>query len=311
MRAAFCSVLAALLSGCGYVGDPLPPALHIPTRVTEVSAIQRAGTIEIRFTAPVQTTDDLIIRRFESVDVRIGPAAPGSDLDAWAVTATPVQTPLPKPGEAVTVKVPAEPWAGRNVAIAVRFVSTRGRASDWSNPVTITPRAPLPAPALRAELHPEGVRLSWGGKGQARVYRGDDLLGTAAGEFIDRDVELGRVYTYRAQALEGAAESELSGEVSITIRDLFPPRPPSGVTAVVALDSVELAWEPSTAPDLSGYRVRRAAGSSEFEVIADAVDKPFYSDRTATEPGTYRYQVTAIDRSGNESAPSAVVEVTR
>ena len=32
---------AALLAGCGYIGDPLPPLLNIPARVTDLTAVQR------------------------------------------------------------------------------------------------------------------------------------------------------------------------------------------------------------------------------------------------------------------------------
>lgn len=306
-----CAIAAVVLTGCGYVGDPLPPALHIPKPVTDLTAIQHADTIEIRFTPPTHTTEDLVIRQFGAVDVRIGPAPKEVNLDAWASGARAISAPLPEPGKAVMITIPAAEWAGREVLIAARLISTRRRESAWSNAVRIAPRAALPPPALKAELHPEGVRISWP-SGQARVFREEQSLGVATTtEYIDRTVENGKTYSYRAQAVDGSMESALSAPVTITVQDKFPPKPPAGVTAVAALESVELAWEPNGEPDLKGYRVFRSTGSGEFAVIANSIDTPSFSDRTAASSGLLRYRITAMDRTGNESAPSTIVEVNR
>ena len=67
---------AALLSfSCGYIGEPLPPALHIPQRVSDLSAIQKGGKILLHFTLPAQTTDNLDIRKPVSVELRVGPTS--------------------------------------------------------------------------------------------------------------------------------------------------------------------------------------------------------------------------------------------
>ena len=311
MQHGYCALLAVLLSACGYVGDPLPPALHIPGRVTDLTAVQRGGRIEIRFTAPAQTTEDLVMRNFESMDLRIGPVPKEFTFETWAATAKPLDASVPEPGKPVTVAVSASEWRDREVLIAVRFTSTRGRRSEWSNSVLLTPRAPLRPPPLSAELRPEGVRISWPA-GQVRLYREEELIATVtAGPYVDRAVEAGKTYSYRAQAVEGPVESALSAPVSITVQDKFAPGPPTGVTAVVGIESIELAWEPNPEPDLSGYRVYRALGSGEFAVLAARVEPPAFSDRMAAASGVHRYRVTAIDRSGNESAPSAVVEAIR
>jgi fibronectin type 3 domain-containing protein len=63
--------------------------------------------------------------------------------------------------------------------------------------------------------------------------------------------------------------------------------------------------------DLAGYHVyRSAARDSKGELLTpDLLLSPAYRD-TAVESGhRYWYTVTAVDRAGNESAPSASVEV--
>ena len=50
-------ILALLVTGCGYVGDPLPPALNIPVPVADLNAVQRGDQIIIQFTVPQMTTE--------------------------------------------------------------------------------------------------------------------------------------------------------------------------------------------------------------------------------------------------------------
>ncbi|HUK62830.1 MAG TPA: C25 family cysteine peptidase, partial [Dongiaceae bacterium] len=88
---------------------------------------------------------------------------------------------------------------------------------------------------------------------------------------------------------------------------------PSGVTALSATGAaaaVKLAWAPGAAADLAGYHVYRSTGvSGPFTRIT-----PWAPGRSSnlTDSGlpplaTFYYQVTAIDSSGNESPPSAVI----
>jgi hypothetical protein len=280
------------------VGDPLPPALNIPIPVADLSAVQRGDTLLIRFTAPSLTTEQLPIRGFERVDIRVGE--------------TMVPVPVPEPGSAVTAVTPAAPYAGKDVLVTVRLVSNRGREAEWSNAVALTPRSPLPVPVVTAAQHPGGVELRWPGTEGAkyRVRKGTDEVATVEKPtFVDAAVELGKTYTYDVQTVIGPVESEISKPVSITVRDAFAPAAPAGLTAVAGVNAIELVWERNAEPDLAGYRVYRAEGAGEFAVLADAVEGLAYSDRQIESGKTYRYRVSAIDRSGNESPHSTVVEV--
>jgi len=81
------------------------------------------------------------------------------------------------------------------------------------------------------------------------------------------------------------------------------------VHASAAPSSIELSWERNTEPDLNGYRIYRAVGAGDFEKLADISAAPSYSDRAVEAGKAYRYVITALDRAGNESARSAVLEV--
>jgi fibronectin type 3 domain-containing protein len=165
------------------------------------------------------------------------------------------------------------------------------------------------------------VRVTWQAPGtEFRVLRkeGDAADFTLAAtvqkpEYLDATAEFGKPYSYMVQTVarqgDKVAESDLSASVSLTPVDTFAPAAPAGLHASAAPNSIELSWERNTEPDLNGYRVYRAVGGGDFEKLADISVAPSYSDRGVEAGKTYRYAITALDRAGNESARSAVLEV--
>src|SRR5258708_18315960 len=88
--------LSLLLAGCGSVGEPLYPALNIPTPVTDLSAVERGDKLDINFTIPPKTTEGLLLKEIGSVELRIGPHARAEfRADAWAASAKRLDFPLP------------------------------------------------------------------------------------------------------------------------------------------------------------------------------------------------------------------------
>jgi len=323
--AAIFSQLLITLIGCGYVGEPLPPSLNIPSRVTDLAARQRGDRILIEFTLPALTTDGVVLEKFGKVDLRAGTAAGAFDAEQWLAKATSIPSEAAEPGP-VHVEIPARDWIGKEVILGVRTAGRKGRFSDWSNFAVLPVVPPLGKPAgLRTEATAKGVRLAWSGAWRPgvafRVWRRaekqeqPELLGESGQpEYLDTSAEYGKMYQYSVAAIlksgDSEAESEPSGPVEITPVDRFPPAVPAGLTAVAGIQSIELAWEPNTEPDLRGYRVHRASDGQPFQRAADLVETPAYSDRNV-EPGQrYRYAVSSLDVTGNESALSPPVEVT-
>lgn len=308
---------AAALTGCGYVGDPLPPALNIARRIEDLRVIERGERLIVEFTIPELTTDELPLRGIGEVDLRIGPGFAPFSLDGWASAAKRIKVQAGGPG-AVRADTAVSDWSGSEVVIGVRIVNTKGRASEWSNLVAFRVAPPVATPAgLKAESDPAGVRLTWSSAAaEFRVYRKsakDDkpaLLETVrAATFTDKSAEYGQLYDYSVQALDRGAESEIAEAVSITPRDLFAPSAPAGLGGVSGIESIELVWDRNTEADLKGYRVYRAANGGGWALLAGLVDAPAYSDRQVETGRKYRYAITAIDQAGNESARSAIAEV--
>jgi fibronectin type 3 domain-containing protein len=173
------------------------------------------------------------------------------------------------------------------------------------------------------------------------VYRGeiDPASGTAAGDLSqvkwklpltllastpstthrDTTFDFGKTYLYMVRTVipadGGTVESADSVPAIVTPRDIFPPAVPQGLVAAIIVGSptnapeVDLSWSINAETDLAGYHVYRSEQQDTPGqlVTPDLLLSPAYRD-TSVQPGhSYWYSVTAVDRSGNESAPSASV----
>ncbi len=297
------------LEGCAYVGAPKPPALDIPTRITDLRAAEYGDRILVQFTIGTLTTDGLTLTSVEMVELQV---AAGNSPQTLHIPAT-------SPGP-VDKDFPAKDWVGKQVTLMVRATGPKGKASEWSNPVTLAVGVPLATPAdFKAVSDPKGVRLTWSGSegGRYRIFRGagnampQRLAESDKPEYVDTAVDFGSPYRYFVQALAGESrQSEISAIVGVMPADTFPPAVPAGLMAVAGVNSIELAWQPNTEDDLAGYQVYRSTSGGTAERIAGPVDAPNFSDRTVEIGTKYSYTITSIDRTGNESAHSGAVEVT-
>jgi fibronectin type 3 domain-containing protein len=107
-----------------------------------------------------------------------------------------------------------------------------------------------------------------------------------------------------------AIESDASAPLCITPKDTFPPAPPKGLAAVGSAGSINLIWDANTEADLAGYIILRgdAAGATLQPLMKEPIKEMRYTDRTAVPGARYAYQVIAVDKAGNRSAPSNRVE---
>lgn len=305
--------VALLAVSCGYVGDPLPPALNIPQPVQDLRAQQVESTVEAAFTLPPKTTENLPIASIASVELRIGRLPEGPwNQDAWAASAKPIAVDAAKPGPA-EASIDVREFAGHDVALAVRTANKKGRASAWSNLVTLRIETPVITPAeFVADSAPNGALLTWKGfDGPVLIYRDGAQAGEGAnGRFNDPRALLGKTYKYEIQARGDKALGKRTGPQSVTIEDRFPPAAPTGLNAVAGSGTVELSWNPNPEPDVLGYIVHRAAAGAPFAVVAPNLDAPAYTDKDIQRGASYRYKVAAFDLRKNQSETSQEVEIT-
>jgi hypothetical protein len=194
----------------------------------------------------------------------------------------------------------------------------------WPAPTRTSSGDPLPAISeyrvYRGEIDPASANAAASDLSQAKWKSPLALLASSRTEsYRDAAFDFGETYVYTVRTVisEGGAavESGDSGPAIVSPRDIFPPAVPQGLVAAVIVGSatnrpeVELSWSINAEPDLAGYHVYRSEQQDTPGqlVTADLLLSPAYRD-TSVQPGhRYWYSVTAVDRSGNESAPSAPV----
>jgi Fibronectin type 3 domain-containing protein len=209
--------------------------------------------------------------------------------------------------------------------------------SDLSNVVSIVPLdVPVAPGTLAAAAKKEGIVLTWtapdasvsGSKNPLvagyNVYRFPH--GQPSDEFatpvntspvstmLYTDVPPYGPHDYFVTALAAAGspriESEPSAIAGATFKDLVPPSPPGGLTALVETGAVRLVWDAVDAADLAGYKVYRTEGTG-IEQLRVAGVIPLtpqlltatnYRDTAVNRGISYYYEVVSVDKTGNESA---------
>jgi hypothetical protein len=116
--------------------------------------------------------------------------------------------------------------------------------------------------------------------------------------------------SYRVEGIDAFGRlSARSAPVSVALRDVIAPAPPLGLVTAVAGDTVVLRWTPPPDADVTAYQLWRAQRSdSGFTKVGAPV--PSGAGTVARDAGRpaarlFWYRVTAVDRAGNESVPSA------
>ena len=230
---------------------------------------------------------------------------------------------------------------GRPVRISYAAVTEGLTArSEMSNIATIVPiDVPMPPDSVTATARPEGIVLTWKapekaitGNEKPRVV-GYNVFRTAPNLTADElstpinptpiakttytDVPAYGPYQYVVTAVAATGtpriESDPSTPVTAQFKDLTPPPSPTGLTALVETNAIRLVWDAVDAADLAGYRIWRTEGTGLQELkpvgrVPLVFDHPLtqtnYTDPTVHVGISYFYEVSSVDKSGNESKPA-------
>lgn len=210
-------------------------------------------------------------------------------------------------------------------------VVTRGEGgvSDLSNLVTIVPVDVAQAPEnLQANAKAEGVVLTWGspsktlsganspvvagynvyrlGEGESRLSSPINASPVSGNTYTDLPAYATYRYAVTAVTTFGPPLLESLPATSSPVKfvDLVPPPLPTGVTTLVEETSIRLVWDPVTAPDFAGYNVYRDTRGTKTKLTSTPITDTNFRDTGLTKGWVYAYEVTSVDKSGNESAPA-------
>jgi fibronectin type 3 domain-containing protein len=147
------------------------------------------------------------------------------------------------------------------------------------------------------------------------------LASQSENSYSDKSFEFGKTYAYVVRSvitIDGTPlESSDSTASIVEPRDTFPPAVPQALAAAVLPGEtegalvVDLSWSINVEPDFAGYRVYRSEQQDTpgHSLTPDLLPTPAYRDTSVQPAHSYWYTVAAVDRAGNESAPSPPVAV--
>lgn len=224
--------------------------------------------------------------------------------------------------------------SGKLYFYRVSAVDKAGNESKMSNAVSGTARdttPPQPPKNLTAEGKEHKVLLKWEAppdkdlKGYY-VYRGDtekNILSITPNplpkdqlEYLDEGFRKqglipGDSYILGVSAVDNSHNESKPTLIKVEIPDDEPPLPPISFFARTKEDGkVVVTWQTSMSKDVNGYRIYRAEEGKEPVMIGEVKKDVFsFIDDKAERGKKYFYQMTAVDKAGNESEKTKPVAV--
>jgi hypothetical protein len=309
-------------------GDRLstPPAIEIVRGTARPEGSPDAKSFRIDYTIPGSLVDNYVSEGHVKFIDPISPAEtrahPGSSL-FYVVRTRASKKRASADSNVVSVRMFPVP---EPIAHLEALVTESAVALSWTAPTRTSGGDPLSGFSgyriYRGELDPASAEAASTDLSKAKWKSPLALLAPSDENFYrDTLFDFGKTYLYIIRSVvlvEGnALESGDSVPAIVTPRDIFPPAAPQNLVAAVLPGTapgsvlVDLSWSINLETDLAGYRVYRSEQQDTRGVLItpDLLLAPAYRD-TSVEPGhRYWYSVTAVDRAGNESDPSAAVAV--
>jgi hypothetical protein len=342
---------ALLSSACGKRRPPIPPTEGVPQRTELLSGAQRGNEVILSWPAPRRNAPATSVQSIRRVDVYRVAKRPNDPLplteEEFASRATLIGSvpyeEIRRGSDTLTYTDTLTLTEPVRLRYAVRYVNAAGERAAFSNFLLIEPASTVSQPPTLLDVtNPteNTVRVRWQRPSANvdnstplnllgyNVYRTDrsqtepgetplNSAPVAATEFNDQTFKFGEEYTYIVRAVslgtEGKpVESLNSNALTITPRDIFPPKAPSGLSINASPRSISLFFAANDERDVVGYNIFRSTDPAPAidqwrKLTRTPTDRTTYND-DAVEPGVrYYYYVVAVDAAGNISPPSEVV----
>lgn len=235
-------------------------------------------------------------------------------------------------------------FAGQDARLryAIRFVNNSGQKAAFSNFFLLEPTAKVADKPLnlKAEILETAIKLVW--KAPESNVNGSkpvNILGynvyvlnteneaylknktpLSNNEFFDKNFQFGKNYIYFVRTVSlgrtgEQVESANSDMLEVSPKDIFPPSAPSALTVAAAPNNLSIFFALNPESDIAGYNIYRSTNPNQNKLewtllTSEPIKTNTFKDNRVESGKTYYYYLTAIDTSGNTSAPSEVVTET-
>jgi hypothetical protein len=292
-------------------GSPNPKSFRVIETVPGELAAKYQSDDHTQIVTPIAPTENRAASGFDAVfavRTRASRKRTSADSNAVKIHVYPVPAPLGQLQSRITESAIDLSWQP----------VTKTAAGD---PITVTEyhvyRGELDPKSYDPQITGPEVRREKFAVPLAQLDRSSDP------RYSDQHFDFGKTYVYivRSATTVGkdatTLESSDSDPLILKPADTFPPSIPQGVVAASVENpestppsqEIDLSWAISAEQDLAGYRVYRSEteGEKGSLVRQDLLLSPAYRDTSVASGHRYWYSVTAVDLSGNESAPAPQV----
>jgi hypothetical protein len=336
--------LSIFFTACGKRKPPLPPTERVTQKV-ELTGFQRGNKIRLGWEMPAKNAKDGNLSNIKRVDIyRLAETLTTSktlDEEDFTSQSTLIAS-VPLSDNDFARKTLSYfdtlDFAGQNVRLryAIRFVNSEGQRAGFSNFFLIEPTAKVANNPSDLELRgfQDFIELVWRlpetnidtskpanitGFNIYRASAKDEsaklLNETPAKEskFNDSTFVFGTTYKYfvRTVSLGANAEAIESSEstiVEITPKDTFIPSSPSAITLAASPTSISIFFASNPESDVVGYKIYRSTDEKNWSLLNKKLIETTTFQDTKVESGkTYFYYIVAVDKFGNESEKSEIV----
>jgi hypothetical protein len=347
---------AFLSAACGKRHPPLPPVERVPQRTELLSGVQRGNRVILSWPAPRRNASDESVQSIRRVDVYRLAEAVGDPLplteEEFSARATLVgsvgEEQITRAADALEYTDELSLSEPVRLRYAVRYVNAAGQRASFSNFLLIEPAASVSLPPVVApspEVLENAITVRWDAP-DANVdgTRPANLLGynvyrssgsqnepaqtplntrpVSANSFADQAFKFGEEYVYVVRAVSlgtGGEPVESLNSNAVTARpaDVFPPAPPTGLTAAASPSPLRISvfFAANQERDVVGYDLFRSNDpdlpkGSWTKLNREPLQRTTFQDEAVRSGQKYFYYVVAIDAAGNVSRPSEVQSET-
>ncbi|MGQ9617440.1 MAG: fibronectin type III domain-containing protein [Candidatus Aminicenantia bacterium] len=311
-----------LISSCGVKGPPLPPVVKSLVPIENVRIFQKGDLVIANFSIPETYSDRTLLKvkkvriyfNFYSSDGMVG-------TKKFRREALKEVIELRKEERNAIFQRKIEKNS-KKFLFQVEYWDSYNKKSQLSKIFEFLVKKPLPPPKdLTAEAKEDGIYLRWEAEkelkysgfflyfSEGKEFRKINDEPFSKNEFVFKDFSWDMNYRFKVSGIyEKLYESEDSEEVSIKPVDIFPPPPPSNLIAIPEEGFILLKWENVDCKDFEKYNVYRIEDGKRVLLTSEGVKENRFEDRSGEHGKIYSYFVTAVDRKGNESKSSNIVE---